>query len=187
MISFKAGFVSEQKVYRITPDDAKLPRKASFVELKFSDLNDVSAVRKVNKIWGNYAAFAADISNDISTDYYVQEDFLTGGKKYFALTSQKTGFEKLNPEEILGLCEVKKLSDKYNLLEYIQVDPKSCHSSFDPEYRGLGTAIINGLKNLSQSLILEPVEEAVDFYIKNGFIKEKGSRYIMYLKEAVHK
>ncbi len=140
---------------------------ASFVEIEPQNKDDVSALENAIKYWVNdkfgiNALYAVRAARD-GSQYYCYH-------KVYALTAQRDNFEKLNPDEILGVVHVGLVGDNKLFVEHLQTNPNYLYKT-KPEYVGIGTAMINSLKGLCNMMTLFSSKEksVKDFYIKNGF------------------
>ncbi|MBR1620001.1 hypothetical protein IJ674_08925 [bacterium] len=78
----------------------------------------------------------------------------------------------MNPDEILGVVHVVPLGgrSKELFVEHVQVNPNYLNI-ICPKYVGIGTAMINSLKELCNMMTLFSSKEksVKHFYAKNGF------------------
>ena len=78
----------------------------------------------------------------------------------------------MNPDEILGVVHVVPLGgrSKELFVEHVQVNPNYLNI-ISPKYVGIGTAMINSLKELCNMMTLFSSKEksVKHFYAKNGF------------------
>ena len=169
-LSFTAKLIQNRvNIGRLEDDGRYHDFKSNFVEIEPECDNDVEALKNAVKCWENdkfgmnacYAVQAA--KND--SKYYVNH-------KVYALTAQQDKFEILNPDEILGVVHVVPLCgrSKELFVEHVQANPNYLNK-INPKYVGIGTAMINSLKDLCNMMTLfSSKEKSVrDFYTKNGF------------------
>ncbi|MBP3847915.1 hypothetical protein J6I39_09235 [bacterium] len=142
---------------------------ASFVEIEPHNEKDVSALENAIKYWehdkfGQNALYATRAARD-GSQYYKYH-------KVYALTAQEDNFEKLNPDEILGVVHVGSVGDKKLFVEHLQTNPNYLYKS-TPKYVGIGSAMINSLKKYCNmmSLFSSKEKSVKDFYLKNGFVE----------------
>lgn len=169
-LSFTAKLIQDRvNIGRLEDDGRYHDFKSNLVEIDPKCDNDVKALKNAVKYWENdkfgmkacYAVQAA--KND--SKYYIHH-------KVYALTAQQDKFEKLNPDEILGVVHVVPLSgrSKELFVEHVQANPNYLNK-INPKYVGIGTAMINSLKDLCNMMTLFSSKEksVKDFYAKNGF------------------
>ena len=166
--TFGAKLINTARVVKLTPPTNKYSNRwISFVQIFPEHEPDFEALGDAVKHWENdkfakNAYYAAcEIRNKNS--YYATH-------KIYALTSQAGNYESLDSDKILGIAHVVPFSKDHMFLEHLQVKPSYIYSS-NPEYKGIGTAIIKSLKNLCNkiSLTSSNKESVKNFYKKNGF------------------
>ncbi len=188
-INFKANYLNSARVQKYQNSEYR-PFDASFVKVDLNNQQDLDALKSTAIEWGE-TAFSSPIYSAASGDSKLEKP---GNRHFYILTSQKNSFDKLNPDTILGMAEIDKLSET-NSLEYLQVNPKYITShkkktvidkcldiifkpkeetKVIPEYKQIGSAILNSLKSIfsDKPMILLTVPEAKKFYKKNGFVQE---------------
>lgn len=193
-ISFKASFVNTANIQQLQHDGYK-PFNAAFVEMHPNSKNDISTLKCISNTWGQ-ESYASSIYNaalgDSRLDDLVIEKPIA--RKFYALTSQKDSFEKLNPENVLGMVHVNNYPN-FNSIEFLQTNPeyiipvkkesfmeKCLNKIFkiqkpiykQPKYKHIGSGILDSLKKLysDKPMTLLSVHEAKKFYKKNGFVRE---------------
>ena len=177
MISFKASLINPVTIRRVISDNESYPQKASFVELDTNSNADEKALRQVSRNWDAGTSFAWDIHNFFRETTDECDCFLT--RKFYALTSQRNNLESLNADEILGLVQIDNQSNNY-YIDFLQVEPENSHNSYQRMFKGIGTAIINSLKNIcNKDILLKSVGGTTDFYSKLGFEPEIGKYMIL--------
>ena len=167
---FKAKFVNVEKVGKILKNgNGYSNQRVSFVKIDPSNSGDIKALEYTSKCWEN-DKFALNI-------YYAACALRNKSKYYknhevYALTTQSSDYEKFEGTNILGLVQVSPLEDKSMFIEHFQVDP-ALVNNMQPKYKGVGTGILNLLKQLSDKISCYPSLEksVINFYIKNGFKK----------------
>ncbi len=185
-ISFKGRYINSVNIKQNEGQNYKSV-SSSFVELNPKDRNDISVLRELQKKWGGqytYTIYDDALRSSYSTN---------SNSKYFALTTQKKDFHKLDNEKVLGIVDLAENKD-VNFLNFIQVNPKyitkkpnsplmnkilsfvsknKTQVESPNEYKGIGSAILNSLKQISnKSLILMATGDEKEFFKKNGFKKE---------------
>ncbi|MBO6088373.1 GNAT family N-acetyltransferase [bacterium] len=177
-ISFGARFINPVNVGKL---DGKTYRQVdvSFVEINPFDADDIKALRNIAKYWKD-DKFITDIS--VNADMIFKEKSADGIKIY-ALTSQGDSFEKLEPDRILGVIETEDNAPFHIYINRFQVKPDYVYKR-DLEYSGIGTAILNSLKEMCNkiSAISERDEYVRKFYERNGFYEtsDKSNFYTWY-------
>ena len=179
-ISFGAKYINpinivklEEKVYK--------QAEVSFVKLNPYNASDVLALRQIAKYWEN-DKFAGNISVCADAIY---DGKSADGIKIFALTSQSDSFEKLNPDKILGVIETEDTAPFHIHINRFQTKPEFVYG-YKPEYKGVGTAILNSLKEMYNkiSAISEADKYTRSFYERNGFYESsKGSNFYIWYKD----
>ena len=169
-ISFGANFIKSVPIKKYIPDKKLYTEtSANFVELSPFDKKDVLALKEIayefgddsyaNNIYFN-AQFAFKRNNINSEDMGV-----------FALTEQNDKYEFLDARKVLGLAEVSKKEHFNAELEYLQVNPQFLNKLDKPEFKHIGTAILDCLKEFYNSIKLNSSPNAKSFYIRNEFIE----------------
>ena len=164
-ISFKAQYIGNSVIQDRNNKDVVV----SSVKLDPNSKNDVKTVEILFEDW--FPQYKGILIDDVYydfIDYYKQKE----KKDYYALTTQNNNFQKLDPDKILGIAEYSNFANKnYNYIDYIQVNPKYMANKQEREYKNIGSALLDTIKNLNgyKNIYLNSIHEAVDFYTKNGF------------------
>jgi len=167
---FGAKFINSVNIGKLAQGIKKYDSApVSFVEIDPNNIGDIKALENASKTW-SYAKFVDNI--------YHAACALRNGSKYYkdnkvyALTAQKDKFELLNEKSLLGLVHVGPLDDGSLFIEHLQVKPDIIFVN-NPEYKGVGTGILNSIKCLTRKISLFPSSEKSvrDFYEKNGFFE----------------
>lgn len=165
---FKASLVNKAKIGKLF-NGRYANESVSFVKIDPFNHGDINTLEYCANYWAN-DKFALNI-------YYAARALRNKSKYYeghevYALTAQTADYEKLEKTDILGLVQVSPLEDKSMYIEHFQVDPALVNNS-QPTYKGVGTAILNLLKQLNDRISCCPSFEksVINFYIKNGFKK----------------
>src|SRR5574344_2579403 len=98
-INFKANFIKPAIVQKKTNNDYN-PCEVSFIELDTKNDNDIKSMKKLSKDWG-YNTFAYQIYYDMSAN----DGNIDKSIHYYGLTEQKSNFENIEPDKILGIME----------------------------------------------------------------------------------
>lgn len=177
-INFQASFVNSCTVGKYLPLKNEYENKeVYFVKLDPLDKNDIDVLDNIADYWLD-DIFSINIYNNANDIYQKNlKDDVPYKEFFYALTTQKDNLEKLDYNNVLGICDGKMFSKRNVYLSHIQVKPEYIYS-YQPEYKGLGTAIINSLKNLySQIELSSRTDKSIrNFYIKNGFINKPDSK-----------
>lgn len=177
MISFKANYINSEIILK-NDNVRHSPQKVAFVELNPDCLSDAECVEQVANSWIDFEKehdfFGYTIYNGLIRNKSRLQRI--SGERFFALTSQLDDFHCLIPDKILGLAQVMESDKDTQYLEYLQVNPRNTKGALHPEFRHIGTAMLNSLKKVfvDKNITLDSVRYATNFYLKNGF-KELGS------------
>ena len=191
-ISYKANFVNKSLVGKVIDNNCHgfTNKYVPFVKIDPFNASDIDALKLASDYW---------MSDRFAKNIYYAACALKNDSKFYknheiyALTSQASGFENLEGEKILGLVHVAPFYDTPMFIEHLQVNPEQLpmYSQYlfkkEPIYKGIGTAIINSLKQLSDKISCFPASEksVKDFYIKNGFVKHPNiSNYYVWEKNS---
>lgn len=168
MITFRAKYLSTQTIQKLNNQDNYDNISTAFVQLSPHNKNDLKAIQNVQGLWGGSRSFALSIAQCATRE---ANDIPDDRNKYYAITKQKSKFEKLNPYDILGLAKVTERADAKHEIDFLQVEPTCEAYSFIREYKSLGTAMLEGIKKAAKGfdVILHTVPAAINFYLKNGF------------------
>jgi len=155
--------------------------RASFIQIDPTNPCDINALKETADYW---------INGSLTTNIYYAACALRNksnaykNHEIFALTTQKSNYDKLNSDNILGLVHTSPYEDGFTLIEQLQGNPEYVRS-IKPDYKGIGTEILESLKQIYDKLSCYPTAEeyVIRFYKKNGFIKEpNSSNYYTYCK-----
>ncbi len=158
---------------------------ASFVKIDCANKSDIKALKKVSMSWTD-AYYAKDIY-DVARQKF-KSDKLQDYTNFYALTLQKNSFEKLNPDDILGITEVanKKQSGAIHLV-HIEAKPKLIEAQ-NRIYNKIGTAMIKSLQEMYTKieLIARKSDLVSNFYKKNGFWElPEFDGFFFWMKDSV--
>lgn len=182
-INFKAKYVSSSQVPRIHQPEN--PASVHVVELLPADKNDCKAMDVASTSW-QYKSLNFNYARDI---YYYARCSLYGtgpfrDAKFYGITTQSDNYANIDPTRILGLAMLTKTEDSHHL-NYIQIDPDEVRGCRYANFQRLGTAFLEGIKNLPfiKKLELYPIANLREtFYAKNGFKSELNSRKMVWKK-----
>ena len=179
-VSFGAKFINKINVGKLE-NKAYKQVKAAFVEIDPFNESDMFALEDIVKSWQN-DRFAEDIKE---TAKLIFKNNTQNDIKIFALTSQQDTFEKLNPDNILGLVETEGVIPFNCHINRFQVKPDYVYK-LNLEYRGIGTSILNSLKKMFNkiTLISEKDKSVRNFYERNEFAEHpNGSNFYIWYKD----
>lgn len=180
MINFKAKPIYPVNIMKIDGVGYRTKTPANFVELESNSYSDVLALSRAAMLWdkenNNKTTLAAAIFSDFVDDY-TKPEF-----KFFAVTKQMEGFDRLNPDDILGIAEVKPLTSKMQELVLLQTRPRDKFISQNRKYTEVGRNLVESIISLfpKKDLLVEPLAEARDFYFKLGFKSQILSRFLRF-------
>ena len=162
-INFKANYLNTTNIEKLSPTTKKfVPHEVSFVEINPRLKDDIKALKKMTKLWGEDSTFASPIL------YFAKTD---PRKRTFFITEQKDSFEKIDPKKILGITQLGKEIAGECSIEYLETKPGLQYSDKGREYKKIGSCILDGLKEIFQdkTLKVDYIFDRVEFYLHNGF------------------
>lgn len=169
-IPFKAIKISEPEIVRRTWYGKYVTHKVSCVKIDPLNKNDIRALDTISKNWKecSFTVWIKNIAIAIknNSQYYRKNEI-------FALTTQENNFTKLNPENILGVFNVKVLDSKgHAYLEHIETNPLYRTNSH-AKYKAIGTGMLDSLKQIYRKISLFSLnkQKVKEFYIRNNFIE----------------
>ena len=167
---FKAKYINYTEIRKKDFYPNYLRKQASFIQIEPENDYDINALEDISNYW-TAGGFAKNI-------YYMACAIRNKSKFYknhkvYALTSQKEDFEKPDSRKFLGIIGICQENENKTFIEYIQANPEIIYSR-EPEFKGIGTAIMDSLKNLCEKIYCYPsqTKSVIDFYLKNGFVKK---------------
>ncbi len=179
MINFRANYIGNTPIKQLY-NNKYVDTKANLIELNPNNNSDLMALKEIGNSWYCGSSLAAEIYLDAKENYL----YSTKNKqKFYALTSQKDTFEKLNSEKILAVIEAEEYNKNILEIIFLQVHPYYNYYSYDREYKKIGSGLLDIIKKIysDKIIILKPVFEAINFYLKNGFKElSKHSLYMYY-------
>lgn len=166
-ISFGAKYISSDNIKQLDLfKKTYSPRKVSIVKIDGTNEADVKAVGKAVTKWKD-AAYAQSIQcvlNSIFARFIEPEE-----RTVFAITTQNKNHGKLKNKKILALAEVNTSKDSTINLDYLQVNPDYIHTAKSRKYKGIGSCMLNFLKQTFQ----KPITLQSDFHVTNFYTKNK--------------
>lgn len=183
-INFKANYITPVNIREKRAKNF-VRKEAAFVEFDKNTANDVNTLMDVSINWKD--TFATDIFNRFTgTD--------DENMHVYGIVDQNKKKRNILPKSILGLALVKNEPElKTSEICYLQVDPAN---KFKPEltvqssdrcYKGIGTAILNTIKNIcsAEKIELFPAKTAVRFYKRNKFQFTDKYKFAMYWQKMI--
>ncbi len=155
------------------------PCKVSLVEFDPTNKKDIDAMYKTTDKWDE--SFTAFTYDDMRTVNEKKE--LLPNLHVYALTTQKSGFDKINPSKILGVVEIVEKYTDGNKVEVLQTNPSHIKNfeNKTPLFKHIGKRLVSFVKKKfnDKPLYLHPTKTAIPFYEKLGFkrvpTKEKNN------------
>lgn len=180
-ISFSGNYISPVHVLKKNCCNIFLPHKVSIVELDTLNKKDMFALKNIGKTWNEpYSDFICD---DARMFFEKSERSLF--HRFFVLTNQKDNFNNLQPDEILATTEITAFptSKKINI-DFLQVDPENNYLARYRNYKNIGSALIEGIKNIfkGKEITVQSLPSALPFYLKNKFssVSKNSNNLIFY-------
>lgn len=135
--NFKARHLLKTSVLKkaLESSGKRLPEEAHVIEMSFLDSMDAKALETLKHSWLK-APFAEIICSPSNLQ----------GRKIYAITTQKEGFEEVNPDKILGIADFY-LKEKNANLRFLQANPRIIEEN-DRSIVGIGKAFMQGLAGL---------------------------------------
>ena len=174
MISFTANLINKINVKKLNNNQYQ-NQKVSFVELDVDCENDKKFLENLSEEWLYQDLFVKCIEDNFltMTEDYDEEN----NSRFFVLTSQDDGFERLDVKKALGIAQTSPHDTDDINIDYLQTNPKYIkkQSTKPTEIKNIGCAIITSLKHLfkDKSLKLQTTSDLIEFYKKNGFLISK--------------
>jgi len=179
MISFQANYINSASIKYLSQSNEYQDMNTSLVELELGSHSDKQALKKISKSWGKEYRNLKKQGYEISGEGYFADDIYNryknsrknpNDKNYYAITLQSDKFEKLNPDEVLGIAEIKKNAFGEYLLEALQVKPE--HTAFikGSKYKNIGRGFLDSLLetlNFKEFRVI-PTLDTMLFYDKYG-------------------
>lgn len=185
-INFNSRFLDYTNISKISENTRRYwPAKVSFTEIDVNNKNDLRALHDIKGNWESDTYCSTIYNNAISKS---SGNILYDKNRIFVLTSQKNCFEKMDSDKILGLAEVREdITKTHGHLCHLQVKPEY-YEFKDPEFKGVGTSIINMLKQMYNkiSLISLSTHHVKEFYRKNDFVEvPEHSNSFVWIKDIL--
>lgn len=159
---------------------------AAIVELDPKNIGDWYALEvfadklSINNSKSNYAVKIRDSFNKV-IDENITDKYL----HHYIVTSQKSDFENLDAEQVLGsfmiadrcklstkrLQNLNAQSDYVTKIRFLQGSPENYYGNPDRKYSGIGKAITDFVKNefKKYDIVLHADKSEIPFYLSQGF------------------
>ena len=168
--NFRAKFIKNTTISKqIENTKSYKDEIVSCIQIDPQNKFDIDALENIAKYWAD--------GHFVTNIYHVACAMRDDSKYYkynqiFAVTKQKDNFENLNSDRILGLVHVSPLNENSLFIEHIEADPEII-SKTNREYKGIGTAILNYLKTITNKITCFPSSSKTvkKFYFKNDFVE----------------
>lgn len=176
-ISFTAKFISPATVLKSAETGKYLQKTVSCVELSPKSKKDLQSLKDLHELWGH-----GNYSGDI---YYDAKDFDGYFEEYrpsfFAITKQKDNFEKLVPEDILGIAETSTTFGAIKNLDYLQTNPNFLNK-VQPAFKHIGMAMLKFIEEIYKGQRLEIISasKTENFYLKNGYQRLNNDEHVFF-------
>ena len=178
-IPFNAHFVRNTTLLKYDTDSHKYePDTVSFVKFDPDNKKDFEAIDKLKNKWQD-SILISHVKK--CGTRMIKKDPYANGANIFAVTSQTEDFDNLDPKKILSLAQTENVGYKKIYLRAIERNPEN------NEYKKIGTATINALKEEYNKITLNSLKEAVDFYIHCGFKKKSNDANEFYWRKSLPK
>jgi hypothetical protein len=173
-LNFGARFLKPVQIKKMSPRPKMVD--VSYIELEPYNKNDVKALNKVVKLW--YDAFFISDINYIFRKMHYEGNLLESKPKIFALTLQKKNFDKLFPEDILGVMEVWK-KDWGSEVKYLETNPEFAARVPNAYYKDIVKCLVDALKEKCNHFKLHAMYSAATFWERMG-LKMVNSKHLEY-------
>ena len=174
-VNFNANFVNDKvKIKKLVKGslDSYEDCKAYLVKIDCYNRNDINVLCDISRFWQQ---------GNLATNIYYAACAVRNGSKYYkghevyALTTQKSDYNQLDCDKVLGLIHTSYEPDGTILIEQLQANPDIIYA-IQPEYKGIGSGILASLKDFTNKICCHPSPASVTkFYEKNGFGKCDGT------------
>lgn len=182
-INFTGSFVKNVTISKSIADGKMKPENVALVKLDKTDPRDTMTLAETAYKWENVASgYASNIYCD-SLKAKIYPD--VSNEHYFALTTQKENFEKLEADKILGLSLFYEKQSPNNEIAWLQANPSTNHEAGQRTYKNIGKALVNFMKGLfKKPIFVQTDKKAIPFYQKLGFIQtERLPEQMIYKQE----
>lgn len=170
-ISFGARYIHSVKIDKTNGGQK---HKAALIELDPKNEHDNSCVQQIIQDWGGIDSYTYDIAHNMGEILCDLHDDTMPIPRFFAITSQRSNFNKLIPEALLSLSEITELKNGIINIDFLETMHEQAHNAKRPMLKHIGTKMLDCVKKIykGKTLELNSTNEAIGFYLKNGFIKK---------------
>lgn len=183
--NFQATYEGDYKVKVADKNGNFRNKTVTAVKLDPNSFADGMALDEVENSWLYKDCLVECINSDF-------DDLFRHGSRhnYYAITTQKDSFNKLNPDYIIGLIEyTHDMHKKYDYINYVQVKPQLMAKNNARKIKNIGTALLEIIKNQKtgfKNIYLNALQDASEFYQKNGFkLVEKTEEPLMLFERII--
>ena len=173
-VSFKANYLHSIRLEKINNEKTQ---KAALVELDPKSELDNSSIQQIIYDWGGINSYSYDIAYNMGQILCELNDESMPTPRFFAITEQRSNFNKLVPESILALAETTSMKDNVINIDFLETNIDQAYNAKNAKFQHIGTTMLDYLKTLfsGKTLELNATNESMSFYIKNGFVKKSGN------------
>jgi len=185
-LNFKANYVCTSNIVEAYKDRKYQNCSANIVELDKNDPEDRLSLFRINDSW--QGTYDENIYVDFISPHY------KNNPRFFAVTTQKDSFEKVDPEKVLGLMETEDSNkkDDETVISFLQTKPDlikphlrqsnfftRIFNRFDvikKPFRHVGKSLLLFAQTLKPDcdVVLDADDSAREFYKKNGLVGLDG-------------
>lgn len=181
-INFTGKFVKSVNIQKRVNGKHYEPLPVSLVKIDLKNEDDIKALELATIEWGEHSY----LSNIYLNVLHMRRIESPVNSDVLVLTAQKENFEKLKPQEILGITQFTKSSKKIHV-SYLETKFEHSYYSVTRKIDGIGKALMNevmGLCKQGRKLTLRSSMSAKKFYEKLGL--KQASPTDKYQLEYVH-
>lgn len=166
MINFKANLHSVGTIQKLDKSNHYTKQPAYFVELNTKSKKDLNALERIATSWKDNI-YATDTYYRFKENFFKEQQ--EHNERFFALTTQKNGFDKLDHHKILGVAEIYLPFDEDPEIEFLQTNPKFLKNK--AKFKHIGKVIVDKIKKIlaNNTISLYSTYNAIPFYEKQGF------------------
>ena len=181
-ISFGANFIKNTTILQKDKSGNFKPYDVALVELDPYSKNDIATMAEIADEWFSWESFTPQILESME-NISDRHQMIRSERKFYALTTQTDNFEKLDQMNILNTAQVSDYRFNQIKLDFIETNPAYKHKEAKSCYKHIGTAMLNCIKELysKKDIYLRAIDDAVDFYLLNGFkrVSENLSEFVL--------
>ncbi len=179
MISFQARYINSATIKHQTQPYEYQDMNTALVEFDFNSRADKRTIKKISKMWSkefdNLEKQGFEMSGGTCLAKDIYKNYKATSKnpnfrKYYAMTSQTDHFEKLNPDNILGIAQISSEYVGTYDLENFQVKPEYTAFINNSKYTKIGTGFLNSILEVLPFKVFRviPTINSAEFYNKYG-------------------